>query len=93
MRLLGRDGLAYLAGTHREAADPIFAWEREIEKAAWKTPHDLKQKYPKASILGDKRVIFNLMGNKYRIDTTIEYTAQIVLVTWAGTHKEYDKRS
>ena len=92
MRLVGRSHLDALASEHPEVGEHLNAWEREVEKAQWRTPHDLKQRYPRASLLGDQQVIFDIMGNNYRIDTKISYKNQVVIVAWAGTHAEYNRR-
>ena len=65
--------------------------EAEVEEAQWNNPHELKQRYPKASILGKLRVVFNLCWNKYRLLAIINYKNKIVLVEKIGTHKEYNK--
>lgn len=91
MKLHNRKALEAFAQTHPDAADQINAWIAEIETAEWKSPHELKNRYPKASVVGDQQTIFNISGNKYRILTIINYQHSIVLVKQAGTHKEYDK--
>lgn len=92
MRLVGRSHLDALAKEHADVGEFLKAWEREVEKAEWKSPHDLKQRYPRASLLGDQRVIFDIMGNNYRMDTEVSYKNKVVVVTWAGTHKAYNRR-
>lgn len=73
------------------AEQALRSWYDEAEKATWKTPQELKQQYINASILSEKRVIFNIHGNKYRLIVDIEYRLQILFVVWVGTHAEYDK--
>lgn len=41
--------------------------------------------------LTDKRAVFNIHGNTYRLIVDIEYRLKIVFVVWFGTHKQYDK--
>ncbi|MDD5702685.1 MAG: type II toxin-antitoxin system HigB family toxin [Dehalococcoidales bacterium] len=62
----------------------------EVEGANWKAPYELKYRYPKASILGNQQVIFDICGNKYRLWTQISYKNGIVLIKNIGTHKEYE---
>ena len=38
-------------------------------------PADVKAVYPKASIIGDNRVVFNIKGNAYRLVVRIDYPA------------------
>jgi len=59
--------------------------------AAYENPNELKAQYRNASILSDKRVIFNIHGNSYRLVVDIEYRLKIVFVVWFGTHNEYNK--
>ena len=65
------------------------AWVSEVEEAEWETPNDIKRRYAHASFLANNRVIFNLKGNKYRLDTKISFKNQVVLVVRIGTHEEY----
>jgi mRNA interferase HigB len=74
-----------------EAQQALLAWYDESETAQWDNPNELKQQYRNASILTDKRVIFNICGNSYRLIVDIEYRLKIVFIVWFGTHKQYDK--
>jgi mRNA-degrading endonuclease HigB of HigAB toxin-antitoxin module len=56
-------------------------------------PADVKARYPTASFLSDNRVIFNIEGNRYRIETKVSYEITVVLVRRVGTHAEYSKWS
>lgn len=69
----------------------LLSWYEEVNKVEWNNPNELKMQYGNASILTDKRVIFNIHGNSYRLIVDIEYRLKIVFVVWFGTHKEYDK--
>ena len=59
-------------------------------KADWKTPADIKQQYRSASILKNRRVVFNIKGNNYRIVVAIAYQRGWIFVKFIGTHREYD---
>jgi len=74
-----------------QAEQPLLAWYEETETAQWNHPNELKQQYRNASILTDKRVVFNIHGNTYRLIVDIEYRLKIVFIVWFGTHKQYDK--
>ena len=91
MTLLGTDKLQQFKLTHSDARANIESWEAEIEEAEWKTPHEMKQKYPSADPIGKQNTIFNINGNKYRLWVTIDYQEQIVIIKKIGTHKEYEK--
>jgi mRNA interferase HigB len=78
-------------GSAPEAKQALLAWYEEAEAAQWTSPNELKLQYRSASILTDKRVIFNIHGNSYRLIVDIEYRLKIVFIVWFGTHKQYDK--
>lgn len=74
-----------------QAKQALLSWYEEAEAANWSSPNVLKNQYRSASILTDKRVVFNIHGNTYRLIVDIEYRLKIVFVVWFGTHAQYDK--
>jgi mRNA interferase HigB len=91
MRLVGRELLAGFAAQHAEIREPLRAWMSEVEEAEWRGPADIKARYPSASFLSDNRVVFNIKGNKFRIETKVSYDILVVLTTRIGTHSEYSR--
>jgi mRNA interferase HigB len=91
MRVVGKKRLYDFAQQHPDVGNQIDTWINEVEDAAWKTPVDLKQRYPSASILPMNQFVFNLKGNHYRLLVTISFKLQTVLVERIGTHTEYSK--
>lgn len=73
------------------AEQALLSWYEEVEAALWDSLNDLKKQYRNASILTDKRVVFNIHGNTFRLIVDIEYRLKIVFIVWFGTHKQYDK--
>ena len=92
MRIAGRDKLDEFSGVHADARSWINTWIADVETAGWKTPQDIKTNYASASFLANNIVIFNVKGNRYRLEVRIAYNTGIVVVRWAGTHAEYTKR-
>lgn len=91
MRVISKSRLRAFWERYADAKEPLLAWYREVEREAWDTPAKVKQRYPKASILGDNRVVFNIKGNAYRLVVKINYPGRIVYVRFIGTHAEYDR--
>jgi mRNA interferase HigB len=73
------------------AEQPLKSWYAAVEKAQWENHNELKEQFGKASIINNKRVVFDIHGNKYRLIVDIEYLIKEVYVVWVGTHAEYDK--
>lgn len=74
-----------------KAEEQLKIWHIETVKSQWNNSAELKQDFRTASIINNKRVIFNIKGNDYRLIVDIEYAKKSVFVVWFGTHKEYDK--
>ena len=62
-----------------------------LVKATWTQPSDIKAYYRHASILKNRRAVFNIKGNDYRLIVAIAYKLGIVYIKFIGTHLEYDK--
>jgi mRNA interferase HigB len=90
MKVLGRERIVDFCAREPKAQSGLSSWLLEAESAAWKTPQDIKNRYRSASFLADKRVVFNIGGNKYRLLVKVSYKNQVVLVERVGTHSEYD---
>lgn len=67
------------------------AWRVMAESAQWKTPQDVKNAHPKASILKSGRVVFNIKANDYRLIAVVEYVNGVMRIRFFGSHEEYDK--
>ena len=89
MRLVNRGVLTEFASEHAEIRGPLAAWEAELRAAEWETPADVKARYPSASFLKGNRVVFNIKGQKYRVEVQIDYVARVAFVHRIGTHAEY----
>jgi mRNA interferase HigB len=91
MRLIGKPKLREFMDEHADARSQLESWEAEVEAAEWRTPHDLKKRYPLASIVGGQQVVFDICRNRYRLWVSIAYQIGIVNLRKIGTHKEYNK--
>lgn len=90
MRIISRRTLREFWEKYPDTQKPLQSWYREVEKANWDTPADVKKKHGNASVIGDYRMVFNIKGNQYRLVVGINYHARIVYVRFIGSHTEYD---
>lgn len=93
MRIIALSTLkAFWSGSpeYADAIEPAMAWYREVLKADWAAPNEVKQQFSSASILKDGRVVFNIAGNKYRLVVWINYPYRVVYIRFFGTHRQYD---
>jgi mRNA interferase HigB len=91
MRIISRKTLKVYWEKHKEIEEQLASWYAEAHKSKWKTPKEIKVEYPKASIIGDNRVVFNICGNKYRLVVKVNYQRGWVFIKFIGTHQEYNK--
>lgn len=73
-----------------DSEQSLKSWVEEAKKASWLQPAQIKDQYRSASILKNRRVVFNIKGNGYRLVVSVAYRFQAVYVKFIGTHKEYD---
>lgn len=90
MRVIAVATLRTFWQRHPEAEQPLKAWYEEASHASWSRPSDIKAQYRHASILKNRRVVFNIKGNDYRLVVALAYQLQIVYIKFVGTHEEYD---
>ncbi|MDE2987120.1 MAG: type II toxin-antitoxin system HigB family toxin [Chloroflexota bacterium] len=91
MRIIAKRTLREYWERHADAEQSLRAWHEEAKQAHWGTPEQVKQRYPKASIIANNRVVFNIKGNVYRLVVHIRYDHGSVYIRFIGTHTEYDR--
>jgi mRNA interferase HigB len=67
------------------------AWRAIVARSHWKTPEDVKKAHPKASILKNGRVVFNIKANDYRLIALVQYVAGVLMIRFFGSHEDYDR--
>ena len=91
MRVIATRTINEYATRYPKAKGALRSWVKEMENSDFDSHNELKEKYPSASVINTKRVVFNINGNNYRLIVDIEYRIRMVFVTWFGPHKDYDK--
>ena len=74
-----------------DASVALQEWYHELVKCDFKNFNELKLFYRNASLVGDDRVVFNIMGNRYRLVVRMVFEFKTVQIKWFGSHLEYDK--
>jgi mRNA interferase HigB len=90
MRIIAVSYLRAFWVKHPDAEQALKSWVDEVKHAAWKHPADIKGQYRNASVLKNRRVVFNIKGNDYRLVVSVAYRYQAVYVKFVGTHVAYD---
>jgi mRNA interferase HigB len=91
LRVIAKKILLEFWEKHIDTEQQLKSWYQEASNSNWKSPSEIKKKYPSASILAENRVVFNIKGNHYRLIIKINYDYQMIWIRFIGTHKEYDR--
>lgn len=92
MRIIGLGVLNTFCAKHADCRTWITNWISDVKASRWVTTHDIKQRYPSASFLEDRVVIFNVRGNDYRLEVQIALAVGVIAIKWIGTHAQYNRR-
>ncbi len=90
MRIIAVSYLRQFWEEYPDTEQHLKAWIDEVKRAAWTQPVEIKAQYRSVSILKNRRVVFNIKGNDYRLIVAIAYRYQAVYVKFIGTHAAYD---
>ena len=74
-----------------QAKASLTQWVKEVRKAQWNSPQDIKNFYRSASFVGNNRVIFNINGNDFRLIVAVSYRFKAVYIKFFFFFSQYDK--
>ena len=87
---IGRLRDFWLLPGKQDAEEPLRAWNSHAKAAEWANWSDIKNDYPRASWVGNGRVVFDIASNKYRLVVKMEFEKQRIYIRFIGTHKKYE---
>ena len=90
MKLIASKSLREFWTRYPDAEQPLKSWADEVKRAAWMQPVDIKAQFRSASILKNRRVVFNIKGNDYRLVASVAYKFGAIYIKFIGTHSQYD---
>ena len=91
MRVFSQSTVSRFGRSHAAAREPLRAWFKEVSRARWSGPADVRRAYASASFVGNDRVVFDIKGNAYRVVVAVKYEFRVVYIRFIGTHAEYDR--
>ena len=89
--IITRRTLLEYAKKYPTARVALFEWYYELVISDFKSFNELKKVYGNISLVSDDRVVFNIMGNKYRLIVRMVFEFKTIKIKWFGTHSDYDK--
>ena len=91
MRIITHKAIVQYSDLHTDAKLALDEWYIKTEQSQWNCYADVKQTFNSVDSVGNKRYVFNIRGNSYRIIALILFGTKIVYIRFIGTHSEYDK--
>jgi mRNA interferase HigB len=91
MRIITHKAISQYADLQADAKLALDEWYLKVEKSQWNCFSDIKQTFNSVDSIGNKRYVFNVKGNSYRIIALILFVPKIVYIRFIGTHAEYNK--
>ena len=91
MRVIARKTLILYYTKHADAKTALEEWFVKTMTSEWLCFSDIKKSFSSVDAIGDKRFVFNIKGNNYRLIAIVLYQPKLVFIRFIGTHEEYNK--
>ncbi|MBN2805809.1 MAG: type II toxin-antitoxin system HigB family toxin [Prolixibacteraceae bacterium] len=91
MRIITYKAIDQYSALHTDVKVALDEWYIKTEQSNWQCFADIRQTFNSVDNVGNKRYVFNIKGNTYRLIALILFAPKIVYIRFIGTHTEYDK--
>ena len=91
MRIIARSTLVAYYTKNPQSKVALEDWYDKTKEANWQCFADIKRTFNSVDSVGNKRYVFNIKGNDFRLIVLIKFTVSHVFIRFVGTHAEYDR--
>lgn len=91
MRVIAKKTLVKYYTVHPDSKVALEDWYERTKKFEWENFANLRRTFNSADNVGNKRIVFNIKGNDYRLVAIVLFKAKTVFVRFIGTHAEYQR--
>lgn len=91
MRIFMHRTLVEYYKKHPDAKTALEDWFSKTEESDWNNFAEMKSMFSSVDSVGNRRYVFNIKGNDYRIVAIVLFVPKYVYIRFLGTHAEYDK--
>ena len=92
MNVINRNALRRMMKAHSKSAAALDAWWRVTKASRWNHIEECRRSLTNADQVG-RRLIFNILGNNYRLITVVSWRNQRIYVKALLTHREYERNT
>jgi mRNA interferase HigB len=91
MRVVAKKTIVSFYSAHPDAKVALEEWNDKTEEAEWGNFAQVRQTFGSADYVGNKRIVFNIKGNDYRLVALVLYRIKMVYIRFIGTHETYNR--
>lgn len=91
MRIVTYKAITNFCVKHKDVETALQDWYSKSSEANWTCFADMRNSFNTVDSVGNKRFVFNIKGNDYRLVAIVLFNIKMVYIRFIGTHKEYDK--
>ena len=91
MRIIARSTLVAYYNRNPQSKVALEDWYNKTKEANWQCFADIKRTFNSVDSVGNKRYVFNIKGNDFRLIVLIKFTVSHVFIRFVGTNAEYDR--
>jgi mRNA interferase HigB len=74
-----------------DAKTALEDWFSKTEESEWNNFSEMKSTFNSVDAVGNRRYVFNIKGNSYRLVAIVLFVPKYVYIRFIGTHAEYSK--
>lgn len=89
MRIIAKKSQVAFYARYRDSKTALEDWYEKTEEARWENFSDVRRTFNSADLVGNRRIVFNIKGNKYRLVALVLFRVQMVYIRFVGTHTDY----
>jgi mRNA interferase HigB len=90
VNVINRKAVREMMSAHPESAGTLDPWWKATKAARWKYIDECKRSFASADQVG-RCLIFDILGNGYRLITVVSWRNQRIYVKALLTHREYER--
>lgn len=91
MRILSKRTLREFWEEYHDCENQLLGLYKELKLIQYQSSKELLEAYSNCRSIGQKRYIFNIKGNKYRLVVKVNFDLKTIWIRFIGTHEQYDK--
>lgn len=89
-RIISRPTLVEFKADYPDAADALDGWEDTITSLSFQSFGELQRQIASVDYVNGTFLVFNILGNRYRLITTVYWPHPALYLKHFFTHKDYD---